>query len=105
MHGEKDGGDQARPLGVGRTPQQQKQKNGIQRMDQDVGPVLAGRICAEQGEINGRGQPGHGMPVTRFDSLEGPFEGVPRQSRFYMQVRADVGGIVVIRKGCPPNEL
>jgi len=98
MPGEQRGAQSARPEFSRQPPQGQKRQDGVKRVPENVGGVVAVRGLAEKLPIQQVGQPGKGKPVGGRASGECPFCPRPRKTALYVKVAGDVIRIVAINK-------
>ena len=98
MKRKQSGNHQAAPAASRGALQQQKKKDNVNRVQQDIHVVGSGRMQAEKLTVESVGKPGQGMPVPLIISGKSPFHCRPRQARLHMRVGRDVSIVVKIEE-------
>jgi hypothetical protein len=84
---------------AGCLPQDPKQQHGVQRMQEQIGVVVAGRVELKKLVIQGVRKPGQGMPVGRIVGGKRPCDRLTGQTRFHVDVIGYILVVVVINEG------
>lgn len=98
MKREESGNHQAAPAKSCSTLQQQKEKNGVDGVQQQARVVMASGVQSKERAIESMGEPGQGVPIAMIVSGECPSYGRPSQARSYMRIFGDIAVVVEVQK-------
>ena len=88
----------AAPPRAGHALQEQKQEDGVENVQGEVGGVEAGGIQSIKIVVHHEGEPGQWMPVVAIPRGKRPTHAVPGQPGLNLLVLDDIERVVVIKK-------
>ena len=96
MDGKHRGHERATPKLPGHLPEQEKEQENGNRMQEDIGEVMAAGVKTEELAIQHVRQRRERMPVTRMSVRECPHDSMRSDTTGYDRISVNVSAIVVI---------
>lgn len=96
MKGKESGGQGAAPESAGDAFEEKEEQDGVGRMQEQAGEMMAGRAQLVELAIGHVREPGQGQPVAGAGGGEGPFHAGPGQALLNERVVGDIDVVVEI---------